>query len=82
MSRQGRLEALQEDLAEIQRHGKVTQRNHKAISGEVLRSQLFMGEKGFLHIDAEIEGKEIKPKFEKIFNMRGCGKLSKSRQRS
>jgi primosomal protein N' (replication factor Y) len=70
----GGLEPLQGKIfAEIQRYGKMTLKKiMKLFPGEVLRSQLFSWErKGFLHIDAEIEGKEIKPKFEKVIQYQG-----------
>jgi primosomal protein N' (replication factor Y) len=65
----GKLEPVQERIfREIERCGKVTlKRVLKRYSGEVLRSQLFSWKReGLLNIDAGMEDKEIKPKFEKI----------------
>ncbi len=53
---------------EIERCGKVSLKKIlKIFPGEVSKSQLFSWKrKGFLNIDAGIEDKEVKPKFEKI----------------
>ena len=66
---QGGLEPIQEKvLKEIGRCGKISLKKIlKLFIGEVSRSQLFSWKKkGFFNIDAGIEGKEIKPKFEKV----------------
>jgi len=66
---QGALEPIQEKVfKEIGRCGKVSLRRMlKHFLGEVSRSQLFSWRrKGFLNIDPGIEGKEVKPKFEKV----------------
>jgi primosomal protein N' (replication factor Y) (superfamily II helicase) len=66
---QGGLEPIKEKVfKEIERCGKVSLKKIlKLFLGEVSKSQLFSWKrKGFLNIDVEIEGKEVKPKFEKI----------------
>ncbi|OGP71676.1 MAG: primosomal protein N' [Deltaproteobacteria bacterium RBG_16_50_11] len=71
---QGGLEPIQEKIfREIQKHGKVAlKRIMKIFPGEISRSQVFSwGRKGLLQIDAEIEGKEVKPKFEKVIQHQG-----------
>ena len=65
----GELDPIQEKVyKEIERCGKVTlKRILKIYPGEVSKAQLFSWKrKGLLNIDAGIEDKEIKPKFEKI----------------
>jgi primosomal protein N' (replication factor Y) len=64
----GGLEPIQEKVfREIGRCGKISLKKIlKYFLKDVSRSQLFSWEKkGLLHIDAGIEGKEVKPKFEK-----------------
>ncbi len=71
---QGDLEPVQEKIfKEIERHGRVSLKKIlKQFSKEVTRSQIFQWKKnGFIHIDVGIEGKEVKPKFEKIFRYQG-----------
>jgi len=66
---QGGLEPIQEKVfKEIGRCGKVSlKRMLKHPLGEVSRSQLFSWKrKGLLNIDPGIEGREVKPKFEKV----------------
>jgi primosomal protein N' (replication factor Y) len=68
------LEPIQEKVfKEIGRCGKVSLRRMlKHFLGEVSRSQLFSWKrKGLLNIDAGIEGKEVKPKFEKVIVYQG-----------
>jgi primosomal protein N' (replication factor Y) len=65
----GDLEPIQEKVfKEIGRCGKVPLRKmFKHPLGEVSRSQLFSWKrKGLLNIDPGIEGKEVKPKYEKV----------------
>ena len=72
--RQGGLEPIQEKVfKEIGRCGKVSLKKMlKHFLGEVSRSQLFSWKrKGLLNIDAGIEGKEVKPKFEKVVQYQG-----------
>jgi primosomal protein N' (replication factor Y) len=67
--RQGGLEPIQEKVfKEMERCGKVSLKKMlKHFLGEVTRSQLFLWKrKGLLKMDAWIEGKEVKPKFEKV----------------
>ena len=76
---QGGLEPIQEKiLSEIGRHEKVTLKKiMKIFPGEALRPQLFSWKrKGLINIDAEIGGKEVKPKFGKIVQYKG-GELAK-----
>ena len=71
---QGGLEPVQEKVfKEIGRCGKVSLRKMlKHFLGEVSRPQLFSWKrKGFLRIDPGIEGKEVKPKFEKVVQYHG-----------
>ena len=71
---QGGLEPNQEKIfSEIGRHGKVPfKKIMKIFPGEALRSQLFSWKrKGLINIDAEIEDKEVKPKFEKVVQYKG-----------
>ena len=71
---QGGLEPIKEKVfKEIGRCGKVSLKKIlKLFLGEVSRSQLFSWQrKGLLNIDAEIEGKEVKPKFEKVVQYQG-----------
>jgi primosomal protein N' (replication factor Y) len=71
---QGGLEPIQEKIfSEIRKHGKVTLKKiMKIFPGEALRSQLFSWKrKGLINIDAEIEDKEVKPKFEKVVKYKG-----------
>ena len=70
----GGLEPIQEKVFnEIGRHGKVTLKKIlKIFPEEVSRSQLFSWRrKGLLNIEAEVEDKEVKPKFEKVVQYRG-----------
>jgi primosomal protein N' (replication factor Y) len=69
----GGLVPIQEKIfKEIRKHGKVNlKRMMKIFPGEISRSQVFSwGRKGLLQIDAEIEGKEVKPKFERMIQYR------------
>ena len=71
---QGGLEPIKEKVfKEIGRCGKVSLKKIlKLFLGEVSRSQLFSWKrKGLLNIDAEIEGKEVKPKFERVVQYQG-----------
>ena len=71
---QGGLEPIQEKVfKEIGRCGRVSLKKVlKRFLKEVSRSQLFSWKrKGLLNIDAEIEGKEVKPKFEKVVQYQG-----------
>ncbi len=70
----GGLEPIQEKVfKEIGRCGKNSlKRTLKHFFGEVSRSQLFSWKrKGLLNIEAGIEGKEVKPKFEKVARYQG-----------
>ena len=72
--RQGGLEPIQEKVfKEMERCGKVSLKKMlKHFLGEVTRSQLFLWKrKGLLNIDPGIEGKEVKPKFEKLIRYEG-----------
>lgn len=55
-------------LREVERGERLSVRKiEKIISDEGLRSRLFsLKKKGLLRIEAELEGKEVKPKFEKV----------------
>ena len=67
------LEPLQEKVfKEITRCGKVSLKKIlKLFLGEVSKSQIFLWKsKGLLTIDAGIEGKEVKPKFERVVHYR------------
>jgi primosomal protein N' (replication factor Y) len=81
--RQGGLEPIQEKVfKEMERCGKVyLKKMLKHFLGEVTRSQLFLWKrKGLLNIDPGIEGKEVKPKFEKLIRYEGgepCQPISK-----
>ncbi len=84
----GSLEPIQEKVfKEIERCGKISLKKIlKHFLKEVSRSQLFSWKrKGLLNIDAGIEGKEVKPKFEKVIQYQGGGAITnpfqKSRQR-
>jgi primosomal protein N' (replication factor Y) len=71
---QGGLESIQEKVfREIGRCGKISLKKILEHSpGEVSRSQLFSWKrKGLLDIEAGIEGKEVKPKFEKMVQYQG-----------
>jgi len=71
---QGGLEPIQEKVfKEIGRCGKVSLKKIlKHFLGEVSRSQLFLWKrKGLLNIETGIEGKEVKPKFEKVVRFQG-----------
>ncbi len=71
---QGGLEPIQEKMfKEIGRCGRVSLRKMlKDSPGEVSRSQIFSWKrKGLLHIVPGIEGKEVKPKFEKVVRYQG-----------
>jgi primosomal protein N' (replication factor Y) len=63
---------------EIERCGKVSLKKVlKIFPKEVSKSQLFSWKrKGLLNIDARIEGKEVKPKFEKVVQYQG-GEMAK-----
>jgi len=70
----GGLEPLQEKVfKEITRCGKVSLKKLlKRFLGDVSKSQIFSWKsKGLVTIDAGIEGKEVKPKFEKVVHYRG-----------
>jgi primosomal protein N' (replication factor Y) len=72
--RRGGLEPVQEKVfKEIARCGKVSLKKTLAhFPGEVARPQVFSWKrKGLLRIDAGIEGKEVKPKFEKVVRYDG-----------
>ena len=72
--RQGGLEPIQEKVfKEMERCGKVyLKKMLKQFLGEVTRSQLFLWKrKGLLNIEASIEGKEVRPKFEKVVQYQG-----------
>jgi primosomal protein N' (replication factor Y) len=72
--RQRGLEPIQEKVfKEMERCGKVSLKKMlKHFLGEVTRSQLFLWKrKGLLNIDPGIEGKEVKPKFEKLIRYEG-----------
>ena len=72
--RQGGLEPIQEKVfKEMERCGKVyLKKMLKQFLGEVTRSQLFLWKrKGLLNIEASIEGKEVRPKFEKLIRYEG-----------
>jgi len=71
---QGGLEPIQEKVfKEIGRCGKVSLKKVlKDYLGEVSKFQLFSWKrKGLLNIDTGIEGKEVKPKFEKMVQFQG-----------
>jgi len=71
---QGGLDAIQQKIfVEIEKCGKVSlKRMLKIFPGEVTKSQLFSWKrKGLLNIHGVVEGKEIKPKFEKVVQYRG-----------
>jgi len=71
---QGGLDSVQEKVfKEVERCRKVSLKKVlKIFPGEVSRSQLFSWKrKGLLNIDASIEGKEVKPKFEKVIHYKG-----------
>ncbi len=71
---QGGLEPIQEKvLKEIERCGKISLKKIlKQFPGEVSKPQLFSWKrKGLLNIDAGIEGKEVKPKFERVVQYQG-----------
>ncbi len=71
---QGGLEPIQEKVfKEIGRCGKVSLRKMlRHPLGEVSKAQIFSWKrKGLLNIDPGIEGKEVKPKFEKVVHYRG-----------
>jgi primosomal protein N' (replication factor Y) len=71
---QGGLDQIQERVfREIERCGKVTLKKIvKAFPGEVSRSQLFSWKKkGLINIDAGVEGKEVRPKLEKVVQYKG-----------
>ena len=70
----GGLEPTQEKIfKEIGRCGKVSLKKiSKIFLGEVSRPQLFSWKrKGLLNIEAGIEGKEVKPKFERVVQYQG-----------
>ena len=60
-------------LREIERCGKISlKRVLKIFPGEISRPQLFsLKRKGLLNIEAELEGKEVRPKFERIVRYEG-----------
>jgi primosomal protein N' (replication factor Y) len=77
---QGGLEPIQEEVfKEIGRCGRVSLKKMlKSFSGKVSKVQLFSWKKkGLLNIEAGIEGKEVKPKFERVVHYQG-GELSQS----
>ena len=70
----GGLDAIQQKIfVEIEKCGKVSlKRMLKIFPGEVTKSQLFSWKrKGLLNIHGVVEGKEIKPKFERVVQYRG-----------
>jgi len=70
----GGLDPIQEKVfREIERHGKISLKKMlKKFPAEVSRSQFFSWKRqSLLNIDAEIEDKEVKPKFEKIVHYKG-----------
>ncbi len=70
----GGLEPVQEKVfKEIGRCGKVSLKKIlRVFLGEVSRSQVFSWKrKGLLNIEAGIEGKEVKPKFERVVHYQG-----------
>jgi primosomal protein N' (replication factor Y) (superfamily II helicase) len=72
---QGGLEPIQEKVfKEIERCGKISLKKIlKYFLREVSKSQLFSWKKkGLLNIDAGIEGKEVKPRFEKVVQYQGA----------
>jgi primosomal protein N' (replication factor Y) len=76
----GGLEPIQEKIFnEIGRHGKVTlKRIIRLFPEEVSRSHLFSWKRqGLIDIDAEVGGKEVKPKFERMVVLQG-GEPSKA----
>lgn len=71
---QGKVEPVQEKIfKEIERHGKVSLKKIlNQFSQEVSKSQIFSWKKkGLINIEAGIEGKEVKPKFEKMIKYEG-----------
>jgi primosomal protein N' (replication factor Y) len=71
---QGGLEPIQEKVfREIGRCGSISLKKIlKQFLGEVSRSQLFSWKrKGLLNIESGIEGKEVKPKFERVVHYQG-----------
>lgn len=71
---QGRVDPNDEAiLREIERCGKLSlKRALKIFPAETSRSQIFsMKRKGLLHIEAGLEEKEVKPKFEKMVRYKG-----------
>jgi primosomal protein N' (replication factor Y) len=70
----GKLEPVQEKIfKEIERYGKISlKRMLKLFSGNISRAQLFSYKrKGLLEIAVELEGKEVKPKVEKMIQFKG-----------
>jgi primosomal protein N' (replication factor Y) len=71
---QGSLEPIQEKVfREIARCGKISLKKIlKQFLGEVSRSQFFSWKrKGLLNIESGIEGREVKPKFERVIHYQG-----------
>jgi primosomal protein N' (replication factor Y) len=71
---QGGLDPIQEKVfRDIERCGRISlKKTMKHFPGEVSRSQLFSWKKkDLLNIEAGIEGKEVKPKFEKVIQYQG-----------
>jgi primosomal protein N' (replication factor Y) len=71
---QGGVDLVQEKVfKEVERCRKIPLKKLlKIFPGEVSRTQLFYWKKrGFLNIEAGIEGKEVKPKFEKVVQYKG-----------
>ncbi len=70
----GGMEPIQEKvLREIERCGKASlKRILKSFPGEITRSELFSWKgKGLLYMDTCIEGREVKPKFERVVKYKG-----------
>ena len=71
---EGGLEPIQEKIfREVGKDGKVTLKQiMKIFPGEVSRSQIFSWKrKSLINIDAEIEDKGVKPKFERVVQYKG-----------
>jgi primosomal protein N' (replication factor Y) len=79
----GAVESTQEKIfREIERHGTLTLKKiMKIFPREISRSQVFSWErKGLLQIHAEIEGQEVKPRFEKMIQYKE-GEIQKTLSR-
>lgn len=71
---EGGLDPIQEKVfKEIGRCGRISlKKTMKYFPGEVSRSQLFSWKKkGLLNMETGVEGKEVKPKFEKVIQYQG-----------